>query len=113
MILPTSLFGIIEDANDYYFPPVTGTYLRITRMVTNILAVFITPVFLLLIENPEWVPKPLEFILIRDDINVAPVFQFLILEFAIDGLKMAAVNTPNMLTTPLSIVAGSYLVIIR
>lgn len=106
MILPTSLFGIIEDANDYYFPPVTGTYLRITRMVTNILAVFITPVFLLLIENPEWVPKPLEFILIRDDINVAPVFQFLILEFAIDGLKMAAVNTPNMLTTPLSIVAG-------
>ena len=106
MILPTSLFGIIEDANDYYFPPVTGTYLRITRMVTNILAVFITPVFLLLIENPEWVPKPLEFILISDDINVAPVFQFLILEFAIDGLKMAAVNTPNMLTTPLSIVAG-------
>lgn len=106
MILPTSLFGIIEDANDYYFPPVTGTYLRLTRMVTNILAVFITPVFLLLIENPEWVPKPFEFILIRDDINVAPVFQFLILEFAIDGLKMAAVNTPNMLTTPLSIVAG-------
>lgn len=51
MILPTSLFGIIEDANDYYFPPVTGTYLRITRMVTNILAVFLTPVFLLLIEN--------------------------------------------------------------
>lgn len=37
---------------------------------------------------------------------MAPVFQFLILEFAIDGLKMAAVNTPNMLTTPLSIVAG-------
>ena len=37
---------------------------------------------------------------------MAPVFQFLILELAIDGLKMAAVNTPNMLTTPLSIVAG-------
>lgn len=106
MILPTSLFGIVEDANDYYFPPVTGTYLRLTRMLTNILAVFITPLFLLLIENPDWVPSCLEFILIRDDINVAPIFQLLILEFAIDGLKMAAVNTPNMLTTPLSIVAG-------
>ena len=28
------------------------------------------------------------------------------IEFAIDGLKMASINTPNMLTTPLSIVAG-------
>ena len=106
MILPTSILDMIEEANDYYFPPVTGTYLRLTRMLTNILAVFITPLFLLLIENPDWVPSCLEFILIRDDINVAPIFQLLILEFAIDGLKMAAVNTPNMLTTPLSIVAG-------
>jgi stage V sporulation protein AF len=30
----------------------------------------------------------------------------LILEFAIDGLKLASVNTPNMLSTPLSVVAG-------
>ena len=30
----------------------------------------------------------------------------LILEFAIDGLKLAAINTPGMLTTPLSVIAG-------
>ena len=30
----------------------------------------------------------------------------MILEIAIDGLKMAAVNTPNALSTPLSVVAG-------
>lgn len=106
MILPTSLFSILEDANDYYFPPVTGTYLRLTRMMTSLLAVFLTPLFLLLINNPDWVPEPLQFIIIKDPINVAPIIQFLILEFAIDGLKMAAVNSPNMLTTPLSIVAG-------
>lgn len=106
MIIPTSLFSILEDANDYYFPPITGTYLRLTRMLTSIIAIYITPLFLLLIEHPEWVPKSLDFILIKDTINVPPVYQFLILEFAIDGLKMASVNTPNMLTTPLSIVAG-------
>ena len=32
--------------------------------------------------------------------------QLLILEFAIDGLRLAAVNTPSMLTTPLSVIAG-------
>ena len=106
IVIPASLFGIIEDANDYYFPPVTGTYLRLTRMVTNILALFMTPIFLLLIENPAWVPGWLDFIVIEDEINVDPLIQFLLLEFAVDGLKMASVNTPNMLTTPLSIVAG-------
>lgn len=106
MIIPTSLFSILEDANDYYFPPVTGTYLRITRMLTSIAAVFITPVFLLILNNPDWLPENWKFILLKDDYNIPPLFQLLILEFAIDGLKMASVNTPNMLTTPLSIVAG-------
>ena len=104
MILPTSLFDIIEDANDYYFPPVTGTYLRLSRMAINIIAVFLTPVFLLLLENPEWVPPAFEFIQIKDAINIPPIVQLLILEVAIDGLRMASVNTPSMLTTPLSIV---------
>lgn len=106
MIIPTSLFSILEDANDYYFPPITGTYLRLTRIITSIVAIYITPLFLLLIEHPEWVPQVFDFILIEDEVNVPPVIQFLILEFAIDGLKMASINTPNMLTTPLSIVAG-------
>lgn len=106
MILPTSLFSILEDANEYYFPPITGTYLRLTRMLTSVIAVYITPVLLLLLQNPQWVPPSLGFIEIKDPINVPPIIQLLILEFAIDGLKMASINTPNMLTTPLSIVAG-------
>lgn len=106
MIIPTSLFEIIEDANDYYFPPVTGTYLRLSRMVINILAIFLTPVFVLLMQNPEWVPEAFSFIQIQDEVNLPPVLQLLILEVAIDGLRMAAVNTPNMLNTPLSIIAG-------
>lgn len=106
MILPTSLFDIIEDANDYYFPPVTGTYLRLSRMAINIIAVFLTPLFILLLQHPEWVPSALDFIKIKDDINLPPVVQLLILEVAIDGLRMASVNTPSMLTTPLSVIAG-------
>lgn len=106
MILPSSLFSILEDANEYYFPPITGTYLRLTRMATSVIAIYITPILLLLLQNPQWVPPELSFIQIRDTIHVPVIVQLLILEFAIDGLKMASVNTPNMLTTPLSIVAG-------
>lgn len=106
MILPTSIFDIVEDADDYYFPPITGTYLRLSRMVINVLAVISTPIFLLLIMNPQWLPPWLEFIKVNDPINVPIFLQMLILEFAIDGLKLASVNTPNMLSTPLSVVAG-------
>ena len=34
------------------------------------------------------------------------IWQFLILEFAIDGLRLASINTPSMMSTPLSVVAG-------
>ncbi len=106
MIIPASLFDIIEDANDYYFPPVTGTYLRLSRIVINIVAIFLTPLFILLMQNPDLVPPALEFIKLKEASNIPPVLQLLILEVAIDGLRMASVNTPNMLTTPLSIIAG-------
>ena len=106
MILPTSLFEIIEDANDYYFPPLTGTYLRFSRFIINVVSIFLTPFFILLMQHPDWVPHSFEFIKIQDPMYIPPVTQLLILEVAIDGLRMAAVNTPNMLNTPLSIIAG-------
>ena len=38
MILPSSVFDIIEEADDYYFPPITGTYLRLSRMTISLLS---------------------------------------------------------------------------
>ena len=106
MILPSSVFDIIEEADDYYFPPVTGTYLRLSRMTVSLLTLFLTPLWLLLMQNPQWIPDWLQFIQIADEQFVPLIWQLLILEFAIDGLRLAAVNTPSMLTTPLSVIAG-------
>ena len=106
IILPTSLFGIMEEADDYYLPPITGTYLRLTRFLISTITFFITPVFLLLTMYPQWIPKWLSFIRLQEYTNIPLMFQFLILEIAIDGLRLAAINTPSMLSTPLSIIAG-------
>lgn len=106
MILPSSIFDIVEEADDYYFPPLTGTYLRVSRMAISFLTLFLTPVWLLFMQNPDWIPDWLEFIRLSDKVHVALIFQLLILEFAIDGLRLAAINTPSMLTTPLSVIAG-------
>lgn len=106
MILPSSIFDVIEEADDYYFPPLTGTYLRLSRFVIFLLTLFLTPTWLLFMKNTAWIPEWLAFINVSEEIHVALIFQLLILEFAIDGLRLAAVNTPSMLTTPLSVIAG-------
>lgn len=106
MILPTTIFDIVEEADDYYFPPITGSYLRISRFVINVFAVFLTPLFLLLMQNPEYIPKGFEFVMTKETVNVPLIWQFLILEFALDGLRLASINTPSMLSTPLSVAAG-------
>ena len=106
MITPTSIFDVIEEADDYYFPPITGTYLRLTRFLIAILTYLLTPTFLLLTQHPEWIPAGFTFIEVKDTVNIPLVWQFLLLELAIDGLRLAAVNTPNMLSTPLSVMAA-------
>ena len=106
MILPTSIFDIVEEADDYYFPPVTGTYLRLSRFAITLMTYLLTPLFLLLMQNPEWIPQSFAFIMVKDQVNIPILAQFLILELAIDGLRLAALNTPSMLTTPLSVIAA-------
>lgn len=106
MILPTTIFDIIEEADDYYFPPVTGTYLRLTRVAANVIAFILTPLFLLLMQQPERLPENWQFIALKEPVNIPLVWQFLLLEFAIDGLRLAALNTPSMLSLPLSVISA-------
>lgn len=106
MIMPTSVFDVIEEADDYYFPPVTATYLRLSRFLIAILTYLLTPTFLLLMQRPEWIPSGFTFIMVKENQNIPLLWQFLLLELAIDGLRLAAVNTPNMLSTPLSVMAA-------
>ena len=106
MILPTSILDMIEEANDYYFPTLTGMYLKISRALITFLTIFLTPVFLLFMQNLSWLPKIFAFVAVKDTVNIPLIFQLLMLEVAIDGLRLAALNTPSMLSTPLSVIAG-------
>uniref|UniRef100_UPI004055D6EE spore germination protein n=1 Tax=Acetatifactor sp. TaxID=1872090 RepID=UPI004055D6EE len=106
MITPTTIFDVIDEADDYYFPPITGSYLRLARFLIALLTYLVTPTFLLLINHPALIPESFSFIVLKEEANIPLLWQFLILELAIDGLKLAAVNTPSMLSTPLSVMAA-------
>lgn len=106
MVLPTTIFKVLEEADDFYFPPLTGTYLKIARFIIAVMTYILTPTFLLFMNNVEWVPEQFSFVILKENPNVSLIWQFLILELAIDGLKLAAVNSPSMLSTPLSVMAA-------
>lgn len=106
MILPTSFADFTKEANDYYFSPLVATFIRVTRQIVSLSTVVLTPLFLLLINNPAYIPDWLSFIKLAEEPALSVLAQFLILEFVIDGLRLASLNTPDNLSSSLSIIGG-------
>lgn len=106
MVLPVGIFDFVQETDDFYFPPLLGTYLRLLRGTIFLLSLFLTPLWYLLIQNPEWIPEWLSFINLSEPPVFPVILQLLLVEFTIDGLKLASLNTPNMLGNSLSVVAG-------
>ena len=106
MLLPSSIFDFIQEADDFYYPPVIGGYMRAMRNLIFFSTLILTPLWLLAIENLDSLPVWLQFLRIAEPNEVSPVVQLLILEVAIDVLKLASVNTPNMLGSSLSIIGA-------
>ena len=106
MILPTSIFDYLQQTDDYYFPPLTGTYLRLVRTAILIFSMIVTPLWYLALENSEIIPSALSF-LIPDEPGALPIIaQLFLVELAIDGLKIASMNTPDMLSNSLSVIGA-------
>ena len=106
MMLPTSIFDFLQETDDFYFPPVTGTYLRVLRVVIFTLSFLVSPTWYLFIMHPEWLPEGMQFIIPSEPGAMPLLLQLFLVEFAIDGLKLASMNTPNLLSNSLSVIGG-------
>lgn len=106
MIIPISFSDFFRETDDYYFLPVVASYIRIIRMLVALLNVVITPLYLLLVSNAGAVPDWLGVLVPEKAGEVPMLCQLLILEFAVDGLRLASLNTPDALSNSLGVVGG-------
>jgi len=106
MILPTSIFDFLQETNDFYFPPLTGTYLRLLRLFVFSLSFYLTPVWYLLVRMPDRLPGWLSFIIPSEAGALPLLLQLFLAELAVDALKLASMNTPNLLSNSLSVIGG-------
>ncbi|MBR5129548.1 MAG: spore germination protein [Firmicutes bacterium] len=106
MLLPVGVFDFLQDVDDYYFPQLTGNYFRLLRTLNFLVILFLTPIYMLIIQYKEMTPEILEFFVPEKNFAVPILIQFLLLEIAIDGLKLASLNTPSSLGMSLSVIGA-------
>ena len=106
MVLPSTIFDFMQETNDFYFPPLTGTYIRVVRHVVFLATLLLVPIWFLLTKNPQVTPTWLQFVLPESPGKTSIFVQLMLVEFMIDGLRMASMNTPSMLSNSLSVVGG-------
>ncbi|HJC36355.1 MAG TPA: spore germination protein [Candidatus Merdibacter merdavium] len=105
-LLPASLLDFAQEAQDYYFPPLIGTYLRFIRILVFLLAQFLTPLWFWFNCNPELMPQAMRFTLIEGSANLSVFWQLILLEIGIDAIKLASLNTPSSLSGSFSIIGA-------
>ncbi len=106
MIIPSGIFDFLQDTNDYYMSPVIGSYMRIIRMAIFGMTMLLVPIWLLLIQNPEYIPDWLEFIKIEEPNTVPIVAQLFIVEVVIDAMRLASINTPQSLSSSFGVIGA-------
>ena len=107
MVIPSAMMDFLQDTNDFCFPPIIGTYLRLVRAVIFLGTLFLMPLWYLLIKNPDSVPQALHFLLINEPNEVPVLLQIILAELLIDGIKLASLNTPDALNNAFSAVGGA------
>ena len=106
MMIPVSVFEFFQDTDDYYFPQLTGNYFRFLRILNFMLILFLTPIYVMMVEYDWFTPNILRFFVPEDDYAIAIFWQFMLLELAIDALKLASLNTPTSLGMSLSVIGA-------
>lgn len=106
MILPTTFFDFTQEANEFYFPPLIGTYLRLLRIIVFLISLLITPAWYLMVSEPGRLPGWLEFLSSPEPASLSLLSQLLVVEFLIDVLKLASLNTPDSLSNSFSMLGA-------
>ena len=106
MILPTTFFDFTQEANEFYFPPLIGSYLRLLRIVVFLISLFITPVWYFMVSEEGRLPDWLQFLSSPEPASLSLLWQLLVVEFLVDVLKLSSLNTPDSLSNSFSVLGA-------
>ncbi len=106
MIMPATYLQHLQHAEEYRELPAAGTFIRMLRFVGLWMSLFLLPLWFLFAEHPDMLPKSLSFIGPNDETNIPLAVQILIADVGIEWLRIAAIHTPQPLSTAMGLVAA-------
>ena len=92
VMLPTTLFEILEHVEEHRQTPLIGTFIRLIRMAAVFLSVYLVPLFALISSFMVW--------------DYSFFIQILIMELSIELLRIATVHTPQSLSNAMGLIAA-------
>ncbi|OEF97303.1 stage V sporulation protein AF [Vulcanibacillus modesticaldus] len=106
IITPTTYFHHLQHAEEYRQTPIIGTYLRWMRFIGIISSIFLLPLWLIYVLEPDLLPKTFDFIGPKKTSEIPIFYQFIIGELGLDVMRMAAIHTPSPLATAMGLIAA-------
>ncbi|WP_110111204.1 spore germination protein [Bacillus sp. CGMCC 1.16541] len=107
IITPTTFFHHVQHAEEYRQAPAVGTFIRWVRFLGIMASVFLLPLWLLFVLEPQLLPPNLQFIGPNEQTNIPTVVQIFLADIGIEFLRMAAIHTPTPLATAMGLIAAA------
>lgn len=92
LMIPTTIFEILEHVEEHRQTPIIGTFIRLIRFSAVLISIYLVPIWLLL----------------TNDGNLDLIFlgQVLLVELAIELLRIATIHTPTSLSNAMGMIAA-------
>ncbi|MDI7741453.1 spore germination protein [Lysinibacillus fusiformis] len=106
IIVPISMFHLLQHAEEYRQAPFLGTATRLLRYTAAFLTLTLLPIWYLLATHEEFLPKALNFIGSREESTLPLILQIIMAHLGLEYLRIAAIHTPTPLSNAMGLVAG-------
>ena len=92
LMLPTTIFEILEHVEEHRQTPLIGTFIRLIRLFAVFLSIYLVPIWALWVSYKQW---DYDFFI-----------QVLIVELSIELLRIATIHTPESISNAMGLIAA-------
>lgn len=92
MMLPTTLFEILEHVEEHRQTPLIGTFIRLIRLTAVFLSIYLVPLWMLIYNKGVF--------------HYQDFFSILLVEFAVELLRIATIHTPDSISNTMGMIAA-------
>lgn len=92
VMLPTTIFEILEHVEEHRQTPLIGTFIRLIRLTAVLLSIYLVPIWILCVSYMKW--------------DWTFFVQVLLVELSIELLRIATIHTPESISNAMGLIAA-------